>query len=236
MISITNVEKIFSLVILTGVYFFSVILSGFAEAWTAKRFGDDTPERLGFFSLNPMAHLDLFGFLILLCSMTFGWGKDIPVNPHNLGGRNRFLSLIMIYGSKIAINIFISLVALIIFTYTFIGATACSPQFGKSMLLSYFVPLQAFTNLFPGHFSLTLIAGMFLVRLILFNSILVAINLPLKMIHIACTYLGENSWQYNKYSPLINNSILFFTLFFFGNSITHVLLNLIVFTVKILIL
>jgi len=53
-----------------------------AHAYSAKLLGDDTPERYGRLTLNPIAHLDLLGFLALLF-FRFGWGKPVPVNPNN---------------------------------------------------------------------------------------------------------------------------------------------------------
>src|SRR5512137_432571 len=55
----------------------------FAHAWTADRFGDDTPRLNGRLSLNPLAHLDPIGSLMLLIA-GFGWAKPVPVNPYAL--------------------------------------------------------------------------------------------------------------------------------------------------------
>jgi Zn-dependent protease len=55
----------------------------FAHAWTASRFGDDTPEMNGRLTLNPLAHLDPMGSLMLLFA-GFGWAKPVPVNPYAL--------------------------------------------------------------------------------------------------------------------------------------------------------
>jgi Zn-dependent protease len=52
----------------------------FAHAWTATRFGDDTPRLNGRLTLNPIAHLDPMGSLLLLVA-GFGWAKPVPVNP-----------------------------------------------------------------------------------------------------------------------------------------------------------
>ena len=56
----------------------------FAHAWTADRFGDDTPRMNGRLTLNPLAHLDPIGSLLLLVA-GFGWAKPVPVNPYALG-------------------------------------------------------------------------------------------------------------------------------------------------------
>lgn len=59
----------------------------FAHAWTATRYGDPTPGQNGRLTLNPLAHLDLMGSLLLLIA-GFGWAKPVPVNPFLLRRRS----------------------------------------------------------------------------------------------------------------------------------------------------
>lgn len=59
----------------------------FAHAWTAYRFGDDTAKAQGRLTLNPLAHLDLIGSMLILTS-GFGWAKPVPVNPYTLRRRS----------------------------------------------------------------------------------------------------------------------------------------------------
>jgi Zn-dependent protease len=59
----------------------------FAHAWTADQLGDDTPRYNGRLTLNPMAHLDPMGSLMLLLA-GFGWAKPVPVNIYALNRRN----------------------------------------------------------------------------------------------------------------------------------------------------
>ena len=54
----------------------------FAHAKVADVLGDDTPRREGRISLNPLAHIDPIGFIMLLFA-GFGWGKPVNVNPRN---------------------------------------------------------------------------------------------------------------------------------------------------------
>lgn len=60
----------------------------FAHAWAATVLGDETARRQGRLTLNPIAHLDPMGsVMILLSSLSgigIGWGKPVPVNPYNL--------------------------------------------------------------------------------------------------------------------------------------------------------
>lgn len=55
----------------------------FSHAWMAYRLGDPTAKNMGRLTLNPLAHLDLLGTLMLLVA-GFGWGKPVPFNPYNL--------------------------------------------------------------------------------------------------------------------------------------------------------
>ncbi len=53
-----------------------------SHGYVAKLLGDDTAERSGRLTLNPIAHLDPIGALMLLFG-PFGWAKPVPVNPVN---------------------------------------------------------------------------------------------------------------------------------------------------------
>jgi Zn-dependent protease len=59
-----------------------------SHALVADRLGDPTARRLGRITLNPIAHLDPTGTLLIIFSslagVGFGWGKPVPVNPYNL--------------------------------------------------------------------------------------------------------------------------------------------------------
>ncbi len=59
----------------------------FAHAFTADRFGDNTPRANGRLTLNPLAHLDPIGtFMMILVG--FGWAKPVPINPYVLQRRS----------------------------------------------------------------------------------------------------------------------------------------------------
>lgn len=52
----------------------------FAHAWVAQILGDPTAKYAGRVTLNPLAHLDPLGTILLFVA-GFGWGKPVPVNP-----------------------------------------------------------------------------------------------------------------------------------------------------------
>jgi Zn-dependent protease len=59
-----------------------------AHAVTADYLGDPTPRRMGRITLNPLAHLDPLGTILLLLA-GFGWAKPVLINPMNLRGNPR---------------------------------------------------------------------------------------------------------------------------------------------------
>jgi Zn-dependent protease len=59
-----------------------------AHAWTAYELGDDTAALQGRLTLNPLAHMDLYGTISLFLGF-LGWGKPVPVNIYRLRGNMR---------------------------------------------------------------------------------------------------------------------------------------------------
>lgn len=69
----------------------------FSHAWTAEHLGDPTPRLQGRLTLNPLAHLDPIG-TIMLVLVHFGWGKPVQFDPYNLRNPRRDGGLISIAG------------------------------------------------------------------------------------------------------------------------------------------
>lgn len=77
-------------VLLVAVLIFSVVVHEVAHAWQARREGDDTADKLGRITLNPLPHLDPVGSFIVPLALhfsgsgfLFGWARPVPVNPAN---------------------------------------------------------------------------------------------------------------------------------------------------------
>jgi len=91
-----------------------------AHAWMSYRFGDDTAYLLGRVTLNPVAHTDPIGTLLIpivsfigsgagIFVPLIGWGKPTPVNP--LRWRNKDVANVMVSIAGILANLFIALLA-----------------------------------------------------------------------------------------------------------------------------
>lgn len=77
-------------VVLIAVLIPSVILHEVMHGFVALRFGDDTAKRAGRLTLNPVAHIDPFGTIILPALLAiagggvFGYAKPVPVRPSQM--------------------------------------------------------------------------------------------------------------------------------------------------------
>lgn len=74
-----------------SIFLVSLSIHEFAHGWTAYRFGDDTAKRMGRLTLNPIAHISLFGTIIMPLLVHFGWAKPVPVDFSVLNKKQIFL-------------------------------------------------------------------------------------------------------------------------------------------------
>lgn len=79
-----------------------------AHAFAAYKLGDPTARNLGRMTLNPLAHIDPFGFLCLLLA-GFGWARPVPINTRNFKNYKRDEIIVSVAG--IAMNLVTALVA-----------------------------------------------------------------------------------------------------------------------------
>lgn len=123
-----------------------------AHAVTADYLGDPTPRHMGRITLNPLAHLDPFGTILLIVS-GFGWAKPVMVNPMNLRGNPRTSMAIVAVAGPIS-NIFLASLAAIPVRLGFIELTNTSLGVFPSPGLLFFEfiwinLILAFFNMIP---------------------------------------------------------------------------------------
>ncbi len=89
----------------------------FCHGFAAKMLGDPTAERYGRLSLNPFAHFDLVGTLMLLF-VGFGWAKPVPINSRYFKNPRRDLIIVSLAG--VAGNILTAIISVLFLR--FLGA------------------------------------------------------------------------------------------------------------------
>jgi len=84
---------------------FAMVLHEYAHGWVANRCGDPTAKRQGRLTMNPLAHIDPFGTVILplLCLLMpggffLGWAKPVPIDPRLMHQPRRDMALVAAAG------------------------------------------------------------------------------------------------------------------------------------------
>lgn len=148
--SFNPLEFIFGL----GALIVAITIHEFSHALAAERLGDPTPRLQGRLTLNPLAHLDPLG-TIMLVLVHFGWGKPVVFDPFNLRHPRRDSAIISIAGP--VSNILL--------------ATACS------ILVHILFATHSMTMQNPALSTTSLLIVGFLQQLIVINVILAIFNL-----------------------------------------------------------
>ena len=111
-----------------------------AHAWMSHKFGDDTAYLLGRVTLNPVAHTDPIGTLLIpivnfigavgmgVFVPLIGWGKPTPVNP--LRWRNKDLANVMVSLAGIMANLLLALIAFVVLKVGLHTGTVGNPEGG----------------------------------------------------------------------------------------------------------
>jgi len=155
---------------------FSAILHEYMHGWVAFRLGDSTARDAGRLTLNPLAHIDLFGSIILPLLLVFSnspfflaWAKPVPYNPYNLQDQK--------YGDlKVAVGgPGINFILAILFGV-----------FARFLPVSYFLKQSLVVNYFQGNYDFLLgqMNGSFLKSLFVMLMIACFINLLLMIFNL----------------------------------------------------
>lgn len=109
-----------------------ISLHEFAHAYVAYRLGDLTPVRDGRVTINPLAHFDVFGTLLILL-VGFGYGRPVLVNPLNFRMDRRWGMAIVAIAGPVT-NVLIALVFGLSLRFMLDTRTAASPDWFVSIL------------------------------------------------------------------------------------------------------
>ena len=83
---------------------FAITVHEVAHGFIARGFGDNTADRQGRLTLNPIAHIDPIGTIIIpsllvwMGGLVFGWAKPVPINPNNFYRPKRAMFFVAIAG------------------------------------------------------------------------------------------------------------------------------------------
>ncbi len=190
------------LLIQVPVILLSLTVHEYFHGWTANKLGDPTAKLQGRLTLNPIAHLDILG-TILMFLVGFGWAKPVPVNARNFKDPKKDTILVAIAGplSNLAMAI------------------------GAGLLLRYIIPQMMTGQIKPeGIYSIVTII---LILTVIYGIALAVFNMipipPLDGSRVLYGLLPDKyAYAYSRFEPY--GVLVLFALFIFGGGIFRYLL------------
>jgi len=91
-------SNIMELILVIPVLLLSLSIHEYSHGYVSYLLGDPTPKANGRLTLNPIAHLDLVGSLVLLITRRIGWAKPVPIDPRYYKNPRKGLMLVGIAG------------------------------------------------------------------------------------------------------------------------------------------
>ena len=113
-----SIDSILNIALSLIAIFIAIVLHEVAHGYMALRLGDPTARNLGRLTLNPLAHIDPIGtilvpvILAVMGAPLFGWAKPVPINPRNF--RNPFRGMLFVALAGPGTNIALALAAAIV--------------------------------------------------------------------------------------------------------------------------
>ncbi|MEE8593097.1 MAG: site-2 protease family protein [Candidatus Bipolaricaulota bacterium] len=153
-----NIDSILHIALSLIAIFTAIVLHEVAHGYMALRLGDPTARDLGRLTLNPLAHIDPIGTILVpivlavLNAPLFGWAKPVPINPRNF--RNPFRGMLFVAlagpGTNIALALGASIIGRLLLLMVPQSLSTASASFGMNLLISLFTLLGYFViyNLF----------------------------------------------------------------------------------------
>jgi len=136
-------------------FLLGIVFHEWAHARVAKGFGDDTAERMGRLSMNPIVHYDLVGTIIfpmigiMMGGTMFGWAKPVPVDPRRFKSINSGIFWVSFAGPLANV-----LVAILSAFFLAIIATQVTTDFGFNSILFKMLESSIYINIILAVFNL----------------------------------------------------------------------------------
>ncbi|HPW45949.1 MAG TPA: site-2 protease family protein [bacterium] len=157
-------NRLMELLLFYPLFLFSLSFHEAAHGFMAEKFGDRTARIFGRITLNPLAHMDIVGtvmlpiFGILTGAPVIGWGKPVPVDPSEFRGDVRRSSLWVAAFGPLS-NFFLAVVFAILVRLTYAAVPYILPNLVPGGVLSSVIGISL--SIFEMGVILNLVLGIF---------------------------------------------------------------------------
>ncbi len=199
------------------------------RTWVAYKCGDDTPALFGFFTLNPLQHIDPIGLLCLFL-FQFGWPRQVPINPLNIRYPYERLKLFAVYFADIAAYLLASIIGIVFLLMLFDPAIL---HVVARIALRDVTSHLYIANMYPNIPSFTVVVGYILVVFVYLNTLLAVLHSFVNSVHYLTVAYPE------RFEPLARRPFamiaLFLVLIYFFSPIVRLFVVWLIMSVGIVI-
>lgn len=159
-----NVERILEFVLSLIAVFTAIVLHEVAHGYVAWKLGDPTARSRGRLTLNPLAHVDLVGTVLVPVTLAilrlplFGWAKPVPINPSYFRNPLRGMLYVAIAGpgTNFTLALLATLVGRVLLALVPDSVLFATGTFGPNLVRSLFFLLGIFViyNILLGLFNM----------------------------------------------------------------------------------
>lgn len=112
-----NMSYLINKIIMVPMVLIALTFHELAHGWVSKKQGDPTPDMTGRMTLNPLAHLDPVGAILMLLT-GFGWAKPVQINPRYYKDPKKGMALTALAGP--VSNFILAVLAMLIYGICFV--------------------------------------------------------------------------------------------------------------------
>ncbi len=146
------------LILVIPILLLSLSIHEYSHGYVSFLLGDPTPKQNGRLTLNPIAHLDLMGSLVLIITRRIGWAKPVPINPRYYKNPRKGLMIVGIAGpgsNLVMAGLFAIIFRTVMFFASANSVGAIGSQVGDTQyVILRFLLLAVIVNLSLGFFNL----------------------------------------------------------------------------------
>ncbi len=232
MIHLAFAEFLFALILLIMAYFISHTINGYIQSYVTSRLGDDTAKDAGLMTLNPLVHIDVFGFLALIF-LGIGWLQTVPIDPSAFTGLHRLFKLFIAFATEAIVSIALATISLFLAVYFFgYGVTekliiTLFSYYSRSFMI-FFSPVHLnISDLFTHQQPSYMIALAFLlVSMVYLNIFIATISIIFNAFRYALVVGFERGYTYMEYADYLSFFGPFLVVLVFGDSLASYLILL----------
>jgi hypothetical protein len=233
MINLAFAEFLFALILLVVAYFISHTISGYVQATVTNALGDSTATDEGYQSLNPLDHIDTFGFLALII-LGIGWLQTVPIDPYAFNGRLRYMRLLIAFSVEAFVSLIIATISLCIsvigfgYPLTIKLVLKLFTYYSKFFLLflSSTSTLNIGSVFSENHSTIAVALAFLLVSMVYLNILIATISFIFNGFRYLLVLGFEKGYSYMEYADYVAILGPFLVVYVFGDQLVYYLLRL----------